>query len=153
MSAAAEMNTAAAGRPLPVSLLRHRPRLDAGASALDNIAKVIGVGAALRLCARFGGSRVYIPTNPAPGNPIASAIGYSKAARLSTFFGGERLSIPSEGAQANRLRIVRMRRRGVTVSEIARGLKCGERYVYKVLAQFRDERGMEMKCAGDEPCR
>lgn len=126
-------------RPLPVSLMRHRPRLNPAASVLDNIAKVIGAGAALRLCAHFGGSRVYIAANPAPGNPIASAIGYSKAARLSTFFGGERVAIPSETAQANRTRIARLRRRRFSVSEIARRIGCSERYVYKVMAQFRDE--------------
>ncbi len=126
-------------RPLPVSLLRHRPRLNPGASVLDNIAKVIGAGAALRLCAHFGGSRVYVAVKPAPGNPVASAIGYSKAVRLSTYFGGERLSIPSEGAQAGRARIARMRGRGLSVSEIARKLGFSERYVYKVLAQSRDE--------------
>ncbi len=126
-------------RPLPVSLLRHRPRLSAQASVLDNIAKVIGAGAALRLCAHFGGSRVYVAVNPGPGNAVAGAIGHSKAARLSKYFGGERLSIPSEGAQSNRTRIARMRRRGSSVSEIARRLGCSERYVYKVLAQSRDE--------------
>lgn len=126
-------------RPLPVSLLRHRPRLSRAASVVDNIAKVVGAGAALRLCAQFGGSRIYIAENPAPGNPIASTIGYSKAARLSTFFGGERVSIPSETAQVNRTRIARLRRRGFSVSGIARTLGCSERYVYKVLAQFRDE--------------
>ncbi len=126
-------------RPLPTSLLRHRPRLSAEARVLDNIAKVIGAGAALRLCEQFGGSRVYVALNPAPSNPVASAIGHSKAERLSTYFGGERLAIPSEGARTNRTRIARMRRRGLAVSEIARKLGCSERYVYKVLAHSRDE--------------
>lgn len=124
---------------MPAAVFRRRPRLNPAATIVDNIAKVIGAGATARLCAAFGGRRVYIAERPAPGDPIVEAIGHLAAARLGAIFGGERVWLPNDAGRSTRVRIAALRRRGASISSIARELGCSERYVYKVLAQLRDE--------------
>jgi hypothetical protein len=117
---------------------RHRPRLNPDAPAIENIAKVIGAGATARLISIFGGVRVYIAKNPAPSDPLVQVIGSEAAAMLASIFGGERVWFPNDAGHETRMRIARMRRRGSSISRIARELRVSERYVYKVLAQLRD---------------
>ena len=117
---------------------RHRPRLNPDAPAIENIAKLIGAGATARLISNFGGVRVYIAKNPAPTDPLVHLIGLEAAALLASIFGGERIWFPNDAGHQTRMRISRMRRRGSSISRIARELRVSERYVYKVLAQLRD---------------
>ena len=55
------------GRPSRLSsetpLGRPFPRFDPAAPAIENIAKLIGAGAAARLGAMFGGERVWVPND------------------------------------------------------------------------------------------
>jgi hypothetical protein len=118
---------------------RPRTRLDPNAPAVDNIARVIGAGATARLISTFGGGRVYIAKTPGPADAIARVIGDDAAGRLGAIFGGERIWLPNDAGHLTRRRITQMRRRGSTVSRIARELRLSERYVYKVLAELRDE--------------
>ena len=54
-------------------------------------------------------------------------------------FGSDRLLIPvTSNHNRRRVRIVAMRADNVSISRIARELRCSERYVYKVLALQRD---------------
>jgi Homeodomain-like domain len=115
---------------------RH-PRLDPRAPMVDNIARVIGAGLATRLCAAYGGHRLYIPQNPAPGDPIPAVIGYPAATRLGAVFGGERVWLPNAAGHRNRRRIAGLRRGGASVPQIAREIGCSERYVFKVLRELR----------------
>lgn len=125
--------------PVPPTLLRRRPRLRSDAPVIDNIARLLGAGAASRLIAEFGGGRLYIPENPSPGNPIAQAIGFAAARRLAGVFGGDRVWLPNNAGGAVRARVATLRSRGVSISRIARQVGCSERYVYKVLARLREE--------------
>jgi hypothetical protein len=118
---------------------RPRRRLDPDAPAVDNIARVIGAGATARLISTFGGGRVYIAKNPGPGDAVARVIGGEAAERLGAIFGGERIWFPNASGHLTRRRIASLRRRGSSISRIARELKLSERYVYKVLALLRDE--------------
>jgi Mor transcription activator family len=124
--------------PAAVNARPHR-RLDPNAPAVDNIARVIGAGATTRLISTFGGGRVYIAKNPSPGDAVARVIGNDAAGRLGAIFGGERIWLPNDTGHLTRRRIIQMRKRGSTVSRIARELRLSERYVYKVLAELRDE--------------
>jgi hypothetical protein len=143
------MNTAqmivggASTGPLSNSAARNfahrRPRLDPNAPAIENIARVIGAGAASRLISTFGGGRVYIAKNPGPGDSVARVIGDVAAGRLGAIFGGERVWFPNDAGHLTRRRISLMRQRGSSVSRIARELRLSERYVYKVLAQLRND--------------
>jgi hypothetical protein len=114
------------------------PRFDPAAPAIENIAKLIGAGAAARLIATFGGGRVYIAKSPGAGDAIAHVIGGEAAARLGAMFGGERVWVPNDAGHLTRRRITLMRGRGSSVARIARVLRVSERYVYKVLAEGRN---------------
>ncbi len=128
----------APGGAIPDALLRHRPRLNPRAPAIENIAKVIGAGAAARLIASFGGSRVYIGQRPGPEDPVARAIGHAPALKLGAIFGGDRVWMPRDAGHETRRRVARLRREGWSVARIARELRLCERHVYKVLARLRD---------------
>jgi hypothetical protein len=120
------------------SMRPHR-RLDPNAPAVENIARVIGAGATARLISTFGGGRVYIAKSPSPSDAVARVIGDEAAGRLGAIFGGERVWFPNDAGHCTRRSISLMRRRGSSVARIARELRLSERYVYKVLAQLRDE--------------
>jgi hypothetical protein len=123
---------------LETPLRRPFPRLDPDAPAIENIAKLIGAGPAARLISTFGGGRVYVAKSPGSGDAIAQVIGNEAAARLGAIFGGERVWFPNDAGHLTRRRITLMRRRGSSVARIARVLRLSERYVYKVLAEFRN---------------
>lgn len=81
---------------------------------------------------------MYIARTPAPTDAVARVIGPEAAGLLGAIFGGERIWLPNDSGHLSRRRIAMMRRRGSSVSRIARQLRLSERYVYKVLAQLRD---------------
>jgi len=126
--------------PAPAfSRVGFRRRLDPDAPAVENIARLIGAGATSRLISTFGGIRVYIAKSPGPADPVARVIGSEAATRLGAIFGGERIWFPNGAGHLTRRRIGLLRRRGLSIPRIARELRVSERYVYKVLAQMRDE--------------
>ena len=107
-------------------------------SLYDQIVNSIGADAADKLVADFGGRRLYIPIAPAPGDLLARSIGLLSAFAMARVFGSDRLLIPVTTDHARRrFRILAMRAEGVSISRIARQLRCTERYVYKVLALCR----------------
>jgi hypothetical protein len=126
------------GSGSPLNPARPRRRLDPNAPAVENIARVIGAGATARLISTFGGGRVYIAKNPGPSDALARVIGGEAAGMLAAIFGGERIWFPNDAGQVTRRQISLLRRRGSSISRIARELRLSERYVYKVLAQLRD---------------
>jgi hypothetical protein len=118
---------------------RFAPFADAERTTLyDLIVRSIGAAAADKLIADFGGRRLYVPIAPAPGDQIARSIGLLAALAMARVFGSDRLLIPVTTDHARRrVRILAMRADNVSVSRIARQLRCTERYVYKVLALNR----------------
>jgi hypothetical protein len=125
--------------PASAGAARPHRRLDPNAPAVDNIARVIGAGPTARLISTFGGGRVYIAKKPGPADAVSRVIGGEAAGMLGAIFGGERIWFPNDAGHLTRRRISLMRRRGSSISRIARELRLSERYVYKVLAQLRDE--------------
>lgn len=104
----------------------------------DQIGDSIGGDAADKLVADFGGRRFYVPRAPAPGDPITRSIGLRAALAMARRFGGDRIFVPvTSSHRRRRARIVTMRAENVSISHIARELRCTERYVYKVLALTR----------------
>jgi Mor family transcriptional regulator len=107
-------------------------------SLLGDLALAIGAGAAARLARAYGGRRVYIPATPSARDQISRSIGLEAAVRLARLYGGLRVMIPADPERAlRRARIVALRRKGRSVSAIARATGVSERYVYKVLAASR----------------
>jgi hypothetical protein len=104
----------------------------------DQIGHSIGGDAADKLVADLGGRRLYIPIAPTSGSTITRSIGLLAALAMARAFGGDRLLIPvTSDHTRRRVRIVAMRAEHVSISRIARELRCTERYVYKVLALNR----------------
>jgi DNA-binding transcriptional regulator LsrR (DeoR family) len=130
-AARGDRGAVAADRP------RDRVRLDPDAPQIDNVARLIGAGAAARLIARFGGRRMYVAKHPDPDGALAQLIGLDGAARLGAVFGGERMWMPNDAGQATRMRVAQLRKSGTSISRIAGELGLSERHVYKVLAQLR----------------
>ncbi len=112
---------------------------DAAHTTLYNqIGLSIGGDAADKLIADLGGRRLYIPITPTSGSTIARSIGLLAALAMARAFGGDRLLIPvTSDHLRRRARIVAMRAERISISHIARELRCTERYVYKVLALSR----------------
>lgn len=107
----------------------------------DQIGRSIGDDAAGKLVADFGGRRLYIPIAPSPGDIVTRSIGLTAALQMARIFGGDRLLIPAGCDHARRrARILAMRAERISISRIARELRCTERYVYKVLALERGSR-------------
>jgi hypothetical protein len=104
----------------------------------DLIVHSIGEDAADKLIADFGGRRLYVPMAPGPRDQIARSIGLSGAMAMAHTFGSDRILVPVTSNHLRRgARIVAMRADNVSISRIARELRCTERYVYKVLALKR----------------
>jgi hypothetical protein len=111
----------------------------AGASVYGQVARLIGAHATDKLIAKFGGRRLYIPIAPEPGNQLPRSIGMRAAVAMGRAFGRERIMIPANcDGTRRRARIRKMRANNISVSHIARELRCTERYVYKVLASSRE---------------
>ena len=114
----------------------------------DQIVHSIGDDAADKLIADFGGRRLYIPIAPGPGDLITRSIGLLSALAMARTFGSDRLLIPVTSDHARRrVRIVAMRTENVSISRIARELRCTERYVYKVLAVCRVPESIDRDCS------
>jgi Mor family transcriptional regulator len=137
------MNAASSRMPAHGRAPAPAPRFNPFAAAVrptlyDQIGDSIGGDAADKLVADFGGRRFYVPRAPAPGDPITRSIGLPAALAMARTFGGDRILVPVTSSHLRRrVRIVAMRANHVSISHIARELRCTERYVYKVLALSR----------------
>lgn len=98
---------------------------------------VIGAVAAAQLVAAFAGRSLYVPRALGPDHPVSAVIGAEAAALLGDYFHRTRLDFPI--SPAKRRQVVEMRAAGRKVGEIAGQLRVTERFVYKVLAETRDD--------------
>ena len=95
---------------------------------------VIGPVAAVKLIARFGGTRLYIPARMTETHVIAQTIGIEEANRLSDHFvagsTGLTYTIPM-GRANNAAAIDRALKSGLSVRDAARAAGVHERTVYR----------------------
>lgn len=98
---------------------------------LQDLAPVIGEGAALDLAWAFRGTILYVPKDPANRPEIAAAIGAAAAARLCEVFGGITIYMPATEATERKVRA--MAAAGETRRAIALALGIAERRVYRIL--------------------
>jgi DNA-binding NarL/FixJ family response regulator len=110
---------------------------EAGArgALLEELIAVMGIPAAARLVAAFGGTRLYVPQTPGPDDALSAAVGHEAALALAQIYGGDRLEVPNPTPR--RVRIAQMRADGISVDAIARALGCTRRRVFQVLAEAR----------------
>jgi Mor family transcriptional regulator len=104
-------------------------------SLYNQIERTIGDHLADKLIADFGGQRLYIPHAPALYDRVTTSIGLRAALKMARAFGGDRIVVPVASDLARRrAQILTMRSEQLSISRIARRLRCSERYVYKILA-------------------
>lgn len=110
-----------------------------GSDLLDRIAELIGEEAALRLSVQFGGLQLYIPTTSRlkEAAELVRTIGDVAARTLARQFGGTTMMVPI----GRRAHILQLAKRGEKRHEIASLVGCTERYVYKVLNEYREAGG------------
>ena len=104
--------------------------------ALD-LARVVGIHAALRLCEDWPGVPMRIPHECGPDHALALAIGVDLAARLCAEYGGETVIPPALCRRAIALRdlaICAERRTGQSGEALARKYKLTLRHVWRIVA-------------------
>lgn len=104
-------------------------------SMLQNLIDLIGHDATTALIVACGGTRLYIPQTPEPTDLLSEVIGHLPACALAEIFGGDRLEVPNPPPR--RMRILELRRKGLTINAIARTLACTRRRVFQVIAEAR----------------
>jgi Mor family transcriptional regulator len=91
---------------------------------IEEIAEVVGIGAAYEIACRWGNGELYVPIKATLTHPISLTIGLEAARKLSAVFGGERLEIPIERNVLKDLRNEEIRKarveRGESLGKIAR---------------------------------
>ena len=95
----------------------------------EDLAGLIGEDETLALLARRAGQRLYVPRRPSPA--LIATCGKNGAEALVAAMGGSFLLLPV----AKRWRAIAMRRRGVTVRDIALTLGLGERAVWYAISE------------------
>ena len=106
---------------------------------LRQIADELGEEMARMLIGGFGGTLLYIPLRPSDASPLVHVLGRDAARGLGHRFGGEAVDVPLHKMRADRRRdrdaILKLRKDGRGIAEIARRVGCSERHVYHVLAR------------------
>lgn len=106
----------------------------------DEIAAAIGSEDARRLCARLGGTQLYVPASVGHNHPIAAAIGPKAAKLLCAHFVGNMLPLPK--AHHRKARVIALAAAGgMTIREIALATDYTDRHVYNILAESREDDG------------
>lgn len=103
--------------------------------SLQLIADIVGAPAALKIAARWGGTRLYITEAPGEDHPLAQLIGLDAARALGEAYAGERIEIAKadcwKKAMRNRL-ILDARKSGVSQARLAREHDITERHVRNI---------------------
>ena len=109
-------------------------------ASLQAIADIVGVPAALKVAERWGGTRLYIPEQPAEDHDLSILIGIEAARALGEAYAGERIEIPKADCWGRALKhqlILDARANGQSQAQVARAHGYTERHVRNI------ERGLE----------
>lgn len=102
------------------------------------IASIIPVTDVLKIIEAFGGTQLYIPSDRKRSANLEGVIGRTSVEKLSKIYGGDNIYVTS-GARlrysARKKMISSLRKKGWTVSRIARHLNVSERTVYSHIAK------------------
>lgn len=107
--------------------------------SLREIIELIGLPATLKLVARWGGVRLYVPEKVYADHVLARTVGLDNAAALCEVFARCELIVPKCDAALGRIRDRQIRHRfqaeGWPAHRLARHYHLTERHVYRILAQ------------------
>lgn len=105
---------------------------------VEELAAMVGQPALWKLCAAFGGTKLYIPRMIPANHPIAEQIGVKAAALIAEHYHGITIDLPK--AHLRRQRVLELVRSG-TMTVAAAALACDytERRVYQLLAAERED--------------
>jgi Mor family transcriptional regulator len=105
-------------------------------ASLAEVVRAIGIPAMLKLAARFGGVRVYVPQpgRLTEGHPLARLIGIDAARVLAKIRGGEWRDLPrcSKALRVARDAAIRRQYPTTSASKLALKYRLSERQVYKI---------------------
>lgn len=110
---------------------------------LAEIADVIGLDDAIRLCEIWPGVRLFVPKNVGAKHPIALAIGLVAAEKLAKRYGGETIFVPKAEAwrrQQRNAQIVEEYSGGASGRELALKYGLHENYVYELIGKLEAKR-------------
>lgn len=125
------------GKPSTAPSKSSTPRPSGKSSRKSAALKAISTEARDRLCAEWGGRKVYIPKQATPECALAKLIGLEAATVMVAQCAGLSIVIPTSGAKASRDRraqVLELRRRGHLISDIVTITNLSERQVYKILS-------------------
>ncbi len=116
----------------------------------EELRELLGPDATVKLLARYGGRRLYVPMKIKDNHRLNWWLG-DKAHLLSDRFGGCSLDLPLARKEISRLRrqrIIELRRNGASIRQIIATLGCSRRWAQTVLAEAKAEG--RLRRAGNE---
>jgi len=90
--------------------------------ALAAMARIVPLDAVMKISARYGGTRMYLARDPAPGSEIARLVGQPIARALGAKLGGAEIEIPRARTVLHKIRnpeIRRLRTEGASLNDLA----------------------------------
>ena len=109
---------------------------------IDELETAMGEKAFVTLLKHKGGLRLYVPKQMHADHMIAILVGIDAALALAELAGGEFVDLPTLARydrQAQRERIVGLRKKGLSIDMVAWECKCARRYVSQVCREHREE--------------
>ncbi len=125
------------GVELPAKIVR-----DCLTPIMADVARVIGLEAAVKLVQEFGGRRFYLAGNQPPGSRLANCIGAQNAIALANAFGSGEMMFPRAAKLcrvARNTQLFRDHLAGVSCRALCERYDLSERQVWEILAWGRRE--------------
>ncbi len=118
------------------TLIRHLPQL------LADIARLVGVEAAVKIGCQWGGGELYLPVTLTEDKGVVEVIGLEAATKLATHYGqswGVKLQIPSTmGRFHRRMTAIKLLKSGCSLREVALTVGMGRSSVQVLRRDFQN---------------
>lgn len=103
---------------------------------MKELKDLVGPGAALAICAEWGGNTLYVPSRAHPAHPLSRLLGQETANLLCSAMSGDRLAVPKTDAVMRQMRakkIMTRRRNGKSIAELAEEFGLTRRRILQIL--------------------
>jgi hypothetical protein len=112
---------------------------------IEQLAEIIDLDAAVRLCRTVGGVSWYIPNKASPDHRFVEIIGQEAWSKLCAVFGGTELTLPRGDLAYRRRRALELIKAvGMSARQIAIDSGTTERHVRRLRAELNDDRQGEL---------